>query len=590
MHFTKSNLSILAVFVLLHTKVTTIAEETQFKSHPPLRPLPQASNRPLEKGPSYYVDATRGNDTDAGTKQEPWKSIAHGFENIKAGDTLVLRGGTYYERLYCSTAGTAEKPITIRSHPGELAVVDGSLREFFEKPVSAWEAFTNGSAGEYRSTKSYRNIRNLHGRFGDSMVGLQIYYYIEDLRGERYVGPGIWLNRETGRIHIRLQHYKADAVVRGRSELAQKILPSPFHKLQSYAGETDARKLPLIIAPFHAVPLTIDKAQHTRLQDLVIRGGAYDVVDIRHGEHLEFDNVTVYAGSYGIRARNTGPFKLHNSAVHGSVPPWSTRGESSLRERPWASKGKNLTRLNTHALIIPATSDEYSIYYFPYNHDWEISYCEFTDAHDGVYLGDIVNLKFHHNYVHNFQDDGIYLSSFRKLYNPQANSREIYQNFIGACLITFAFGGDAKATSEVHVFRNLISGAYTVSDHGSPPWEGMRWYHNTVFSDPKNLFNTRHLRPGQVWDVRNNLIIAGAAKPGKPQEGAAWVGNVGGVALEKSGTIQLTKDSPAVDAGEPIPEGWPDPLRNSEKGKPDAGAVPLGAGPLKVGRNGRMAF
>ncbi|MDP6356029.1 MAG: right-handed parallel beta-helix repeat-containing protein, partial [Planctomycetota bacterium] len=525
----------------------------------------------------------------SGTQQSPWKTITHGFANIQAGDALVLRGGTYYERLYCSAAGTADKPITIRSFPGELAIIDGSFREFFEKPGNAWEPFTGGSPGEYRSTATYRNVRNLHGRFGDSMVGLQIYYYIADLRGERYVGPGVWHNRATGRIHIRLQHYKAEGVVRGRSELARKLFPTPLHELQSYTGETDPRKLPLIISPFHSVPLVIDKAQHTRFQDLVVRGGAYDVVDIRHGEHLEFDNVVIYAGSYGIRARNTGPFKLHNSAVYGSVPPWSTRGESSLRERPWKSKGKNLTRLNTHSLIIPATSDEYSVYYFPYNHDWEISYSEFTDAHDGVYLGDIVNLKFHHNYVHNFQDDGLYLSSFRRLYNPQASSRLIYQNFIGACLITFAYGGDAKLSSEVHVYRNIISGAYTVSDHGSPPWEGMRWYHNTVLSDPKNLFNLRHMKTGQSWQVLNNLILAGNARPGKAGEGAAWAGNISGVKFDKPGNIQLTKESPALDAGEPIPDDWPDPLRKLEKGKPDAGALPLGAN-LKVGRNGRMVF
>ena len=576
--------------ISLHGHSGASAEQEAFKSHPPLRPLPQASNRPLEKGPAYFVDPAKGNDAFAGTEETPWKTIAQGLSSLQAGDTLVLRGGTYYEHLYCSAAGSAEKPITIRSYPGELAIVDGSFREFFEDHRNAWEPFPEGSPGEFRSRTTYRNLRNLHGRFGDSMIGLQIYYYIEDLRGERYVGPGVWYNRLTGRIHIRLQHYKAEGAVRGRSELARKFLPSPLHELHSYAGETDPRNLQLIIAPFHSVPLVIDKSQHTRFQDLVIRGGAYDVVDIRHAEHLVFDNVVVYAGTYGIKAQNTGPFKFQNSAIYGSVPPWSTRGETSLRERPWQSKGRNLPRLNTHALLIPATSDEYSVYYFPYNHDWEISYSEFTDGHDGVYLGDIVNLKFHHNYVHNFQDDGIYLSSFRPLYNPQARPREIYQNFIGACLITFAYGGDARASSEVHVYRNIISGSYTVSDHGGPPWEGMRWYHNTVFSDPRNLFDLRHTKPGQTWQVRNNLIIGGTAQPGKPQEGAAWAGNVSDDKLEKPGSIQLTKESTAVDAGEPIPGDWPDPLRESETGKPDAGALPLGAEPLKVGRNGRMVF
>ena len=45
-----------------------------------------------------------------------------------------------------------------------------------------------------------------------------------------------------------------------------------------------------------------------------------------------------------------------------------------------------------------------------------------------------------------------------------------------------------------------------------------------------------------------------------------------------------------IDAGVPIPGDWPDPLRVQEKGKPDAGAIPLGAKPLKVGRHGRLSF
>jgi len=536
------------------------------------------------------VDAAKGDDNAEGSKAAPWKTISHGFTSIRAGDSLVLRGGVYYERLYCGLAGAAEKPITVRSHPGELAVIDGSFREFFEAPSDAWESVPGASAGEYRSKRTYRNLRNLHGRFGDSMVGLQIYYYIEDLRGERYVGPGVWLDRENGRIHIRLAHYQKEGVIRGRTDLARKLLPSPLHELHSYRGETDPRKLPLIIAPFHSVPLLIDRAQHVRFQDLVIRGGAYDVVDIRRGEHLEFDNVTIYAGTYGFRARNTGPLKFFNSAIYGSVPPWSTRGETSLRERPWKSKGKDLTRLNTHSLLIPATSDEYSVYYFPYNHDWEIYNSEFTDGHDGVYLGDIVDLKFHHNYVHNFQDDGLYLSSFRRLYNPQAGPREIYQNFIGACLITLAYGGDARLSSEVHVYRNIISGAYTVSDHGGPPWEGMRWYHNTILAAPRNLFRVR-TKDGQTWQVLNNLVVGGTPKAAKPKEGAVLAGNVGGLeSLLSPGRLRLAKGSPAVDACEPVPEDWPDPLRGQDRGKPDAGAFPLGAGPLQVGRFGRITF
>lgn len=580
----RSSLAITAVLCLMGT-----ACGQEFRSHPALRPLPKPANRPLAAGLSLHVDVQHGSDQNTGSKDAPWQTIAHAMQHIQPGTTLYLHGGTYYERLYCSLAGTKNKPITIRSWPGELAVIDGSFREFFESPAKAWELFEQGSTGEYRSVRPYRNLRNIHGRFGDSMVGLQVYYHIEDLRGERYVGPGIWYNRSTGHIHVRLAHYEASGLVRARTPLTLKHLPHRLHNLEGYKGETDPRKLPLIVAPYHSVPLLIDRAQHVRFQDLVIRGGGSDAVDIRHGEHIEFDNVTIYAGAYGLKARNTGPMKLHNSAIYGSVPPWSTRGETSLRERPWESKGRNLTRLNTHALIIPAAGDEYSVYYFPYNHLWEISYCEFADAHDGVYMGDIDGLKFHHNYVHNFQDDGVYLSSFRKLYYPQHGPRLFYENVISGCIMSFAFGGDARLSSDVHVFRNILDAAAVVSDHGSPPWESMRWYHNTILANPRFILSSR--TGGRPWQVFNNLLLMGKATSGKPQEGAEWGGNMAvDPGFTKPGDFRLPAASSPINGGVELPKDWFDPRRESDKGKPDVGVIPAGGERLKVGRHGRLEF
>jgi hypothetical protein len=40
---------------------------------------------------------------------------------------------------------------------------------------------------------------------------------------------------------------------------------------------------------------------------------------------------------------------------------------------------------------------------------------------------------------------------------------------------------------------------------------------------------------------------------------------------------RLSADSAAIDAGVALPSDWPDPLRASDAGKPDMGALPLGA-------------
>ena len=99
------------------------------RSHSPLRPFPRPSERPPSKGTGYYVDSLKGDDTQAGTEQHPWKTVQHGVLQLKAGDTLYLRGGAYYENVQMRGVGRPDAAITIRSYPGELATLDGSLRE-----------------------------------------------------------------------------------------------------------------------------------------------------------------------------------------------------------------------------------------------------------------------------------------------------------------------------------------------------------------------------------------------------------------------------------------------------------------------------
>src|SRR5206468_1429547 len=47
--------------------------------------------------------------------------------------------------------------------------------------------------------------------------------------------------------------------------------------------------------------------------------------------------------------------------------------------------------------------------------------------------------------------------------------------------------------------------------------------------------------------------------------------------------LRLQPGSPAIDAGQPVPPEWPDPLRDADQGLPDIGTLPLGAVPWGVG-------
>src|SRR5947209_7791327 len=79
---------------------TAAGAESSSRSHPAMRPLPAASDRPLSTGPKLFVDDARGQDGNAGTAQAPWKTLAHALRRLKPGDTLYLRGGTYHEKVF----------------------------------------------------------------------------------------------------------------------------------------------------------------------------------------------------------------------------------------------------------------------------------------------------------------------------------------------------------------------------------------------------------------------------------------------------------------------------------------------------------
>jgi hypothetical protein len=219
----------------------------------------------------------------------------------------------------------------------------------------------------------------------------------------------------------------------------------------------------LIIAPFKSVPLFVDMAKHVRFRDLVIRGGGFDCVVLQMGIDVEFDNVTIFAATYGLRSRSTGPFRMTHSAIHGMIPPWAWRSENGLytytpraydpfvpSDKP--VNGRNICRMNTHALVVTEGSYEFEVFHYPYNHDWEISYSEFTDGHDGVYLSGRA-IRFHHNIVDRMQDDGIYLSSPTHYFNDDIH---IYQNLIRNIFSTFACNNTGGPTGNMYIYRNLI--------------------------------------------------------------------------------------------------------------------------------------
>lgn len=475
------------VLLLSLTSLGQCGEKTAFLSHPPMRPLPAAAQRALNAGPGFFVDPVKGLDHHDGSVEKPWKTVNHALQRLKPGATLYLRGGTYYECVTLAALGTPEKPITVRSFPGELAILDGSHREFFEDPKNAWEPVPGGAEGEYRSTKAYRHGGGF-GNFGDSMVPLHRYLNFTDLRSTNefwiaglndrqdhppglYCGPGVRRDPETGRIHIRLAH---------------TLLPGLGNC--AYRGTTDPRQVPLVIAG-HEYTLRIEGARHVRIQDLVVRGAERSAVLItEHSEDTEqdaedivLDGLTLYGSQCALQVRRTRGLVVVHCALHGHAAPWHARAHHKYR----ALAGY---------LVMAAGKD------------FEFAHSDFTDHHDALQIYFVDGLRFHHNFVDNFNDDGIEPGP-----KKERGQVLIYQNLISRCLSPFTLHGKpgekpkpvkSEEGSGVYIFRNIFDGRFgtyraipqqadptgafldaptegIAHDHGSPTWPNYYVYHNT---------------------------------------------------------------------------------------------------------------
>lgn len=605
-------------------------------SHAPMRPLPVGSDRPLGAGPAFHVDGAKGDDKGDGSVGKPWKTIGAAVARLKPGDTLVVHGGTYFESVSVALAGTAKAPITVRGAPGEVAIVDAGLREFEEAPKAAWEPVKGGAPGEFRSVGEFKGmvkdgdagkVRVL-GNFADSMVPLHGYRLAADLRSDNrywnlpdkmaagagiYVGPGVWFDGETHRIHVRLAH----------TELAQP---------DNYKGETDPRKVGLVIGVDRNA-LRIEKASYVRIQDLVLRGSSTTTVEIAGSSHIELDGVTIYGGSPAMWVRATDHLRLVRSALRGTAAPWSSRASMKYRGNA------------PYLLIVDSKG--------PQSHDWELAYDEFTDGHDGLIIDSLKTLAFHHNRIDNLNDDGIYLTL-----PPRASVPEdvrIYENLITRVytVLAFAQADDHSQKPQaigpgVYVYRNVfdlrdgtygwipkdaasaaeISASRLCGDHGSPTWEPLMFYQNTVitagnaFRDyygaqlvmgtkgtKRRVFNNAFVQiegipglnvpgPGDDIQADGNLLWGLRAGPGVQSDFfAARKGPAGFGANDRFGDpgfvhlvdrdpvldVRPTAGGGVVDAGVKLPAEWPDPLRAADQGKPDVGALPLGAPMLRTG-------
>jgi hypothetical protein len=91
-------------------------------------PVHQPPSPEVADGPAYHV-APDGDDRADGSAGAPWQSIGKSMKKLRAGDTLILHGGTYQQRVEVRGSsvprGTPEARITVKAAAGERPLIVG---------------------------------------------------------------------------------------------------------------------------------------------------------------------------------------------------------------------------------------------------------------------------------------------------------------------------------------------------------------------------------------------------------------------------------------------------------------------------------
>ena len=82
-----------------------------------------AAATPAPIGKVFYI-ALNGNNNNPGTEALPWRNLNHAVYALKAGETVLVKNGTYQESLYINKSGSAGKPISYKAYPGHKPKIE----------------------------------------------------------------------------------------------------------------------------------------------------------------------------------------------------------------------------------------------------------------------------------------------------------------------------------------------------------------------------------------------------------------------------------------------------------------------------------
>ena len=455
----------------------------------------------------YFVSTQGNNSNDGLTEDKSWATLQYAVSQLKAGDLLYIRGGSYYESHVNITAkGSASKPIMIKAYPGEKPILDGRKPEFLKVPNRRWE-IVDTQKNIYRSTATYDNGWNAYGFLEESgnFYHLVTYKSYEALSsdtelwttdGKTYVGPGVYWNKEEKRVYVRLLRPSQEAVNQ-TFDIPKKL---------------DPREIKLHIG-FKERGLIFNNAEYVTVNGLDIY--AYEeTARVFTGNHINFKNMELLVGQYGIiLSDDVGvDYLIDNVTFRMHLPDWVSWVDMKIDPKP--------------ASLIKLTSMSIT------GSQIEIKNSKFIDTHDAITASGH-DIYVHHNEMET-EDDAIQLASssynvefsYNKVIGPGPShdgdnisnqypgTTYIHHNIIDASKMIFWTRKDPTNTIARKYTNNPIKSHNIFGSHGAcingDPW---KIYNNTLIGSSKVSYTDHGYtgwcknKTGKKHEVYNNIIL-----------------------------------------------------------------------------------
>jgi hypothetical protein len=138
---------------------------------------------------TYYVSPT-GSDTAAGTLAAPYKSIQVAVDKAVAGDSILLRGGTYSptKNIQVKKSGTSSARITLAAYQTEVPIVDGEALTGTPAPVGG--SIASADRGilhvENAAYWTFKGIHFINGPYGVYATGSNNNIYQQLVTRQNY--------------------------------------------------------------------------------------------------------------------------------------------------------------------------------------------------------------------------------------------------------------------------------------------------------------------------------------------------------------------------------------------------------------------